>query len=180
MAPAPPWPPRPRAGGASLGVDNSLAALAVCRKRLDPYHPILQVPLADSEALVDASAMPGIGFYTVSLNAYTLPANPLTPYHRSPAGLDIFGLDAVDQWYAGLLNRGCSPPMPRPSGRSRRRTCPGSWRCPCCGHGGHPDCGCAGPAQPLDRRPGGVRAVSGALPEFCAGNYSHEKAFFPL
>ncbi len=89
-----------------LGVDNSLAALAVCRKRLDPYHLILQVPLADSEALVDASAMPGIGFYTVSLNAYTLPANPLTPYHRSPAGLDIFGLDAVDQWYAGLLNKG--------------------------------------------------------------------------
>jgi DNA modification methylase len=89
-----------------LGVDSSQVALAACRKRLDSYRLVIQSPLQESEALVDASAMPGIGFYTVALHAYTLPSGPLAPYQHSPAGLDLVGLDGVDQWYAGLLNGG--------------------------------------------------------------------------
>lgn len=89
-----------------LGLDNSLAALAVCRKRLDGYRLIMQAPLQESEALVDASALPGIGFYTVALHAYTLPANPLGGFKKNPESLDLIGLDGVDQWHAGLLNNG--------------------------------------------------------------------------
>ena len=89
-----------------LGLDNNLTALSVCRKRLDGYHLITQAPLQASEALVDASAMPGIGFYTVGLHAYTLPSNPLDGFDRSPGHLDLLGLDGVDQWHAGLLNNG--------------------------------------------------------------------------
>ena len=89
-----------------LGVDKSLTALAASRKRLDPYRLALQAPLQEVEALVDASALPGIGYYSVALHAYTLPAGPLAPYRSSPEGLDLAGLDGVDQWYAGLLNGG--------------------------------------------------------------------------
>lgn len=89
-----------------LGVDNSPLALAACRKRLDPYRLVLQAPLQACEALVDASVMPGIGFYTVALHAYTLPAGLLDPFRRRPAELDVRGLDGVDQWYAGLLSGG--------------------------------------------------------------------------
>ncbi len=89
-----------------LGLDKSLAALAVCRKRLDGYRLITQAPLQASDALVDASAMPGIGFYTVGLHAYTLPSNPLDGLLRKPESLDLLGLDGVDQWHAGLLNNG--------------------------------------------------------------------------
>ena len=89
-----------------LGLDNSAIAMSVCRKRLAPYSHACEASFHDSDALVDASALAGIGYYTVSLQAHTLPANPLEPYSRYPAGLDVAGLDGVDQWYAGLLNNG--------------------------------------------------------------------------
>ncbi|MDD4080362.1 MAG: site-specific DNA-methyltransferase [Eubacteriales bacterium] len=89
-----------------LGLDNSVISLSVCRKRLASWSLAMEAPLHESEALVDASALAGIGYYTVSLHAHTLPANPLAGYPCRPAGLDAAGLDAVDQWYAGLLNNG--------------------------------------------------------------------------
>ena len=57
-------------------------------------------------ALLDASTFPGIGFYTVSLNAYTLPEEDLAGLDFVPAGLSPRGLDLVEQWYAGLINKG--------------------------------------------------------------------------
>ena len=89
-----------------LGVDKSGCAFSVCRKRLNPYHMVCQAPLSDSGALLDVSAMPGIGFYTVKINAFTLPDNELNRFRREPSTLALQGFDAVDQWYAGLINNG--------------------------------------------------------------------------
>lgn len=89
-----------------LGVDNSPVAFAISRKRLSPFRLVCQAPLSEGGALLDATASPGIGFYTVSLNAYTIPEEDLAGLKRQPEGLDLQGLDLVDQWYAGLINKG--------------------------------------------------------------------------
>lgn len=89
-----------------LGVDNSPIAFSVCRKRLSGAHLICQAPLSSCEALLDATTRPGIGFYSVTLNAYTISQDDLAPYKTQPASLAPQGLDLVDQWYAGLLNQG--------------------------------------------------------------------------
>ncbi len=89
-----------------LGVDRSACAFSVCRKRLDPYRLASQAPLSQSGAMLDASVQPGIGYYTVSLNAFMLPEEDLEGVRREPEDLRLRGLDAVDQWYAGLMNSG--------------------------------------------------------------------------
>ena len=89
-----------------LGIDSSGAAYAVCRKRLSPYRLVCQAPLSGQDAMLDASCVSGIGFYTVSLNAYLVPEEELAGLERNPKGLMFSGLDLVDQWYAGLINNG--------------------------------------------------------------------------
>ena len=89
-----------------LGVDSSALAFAVSRKRLSPYRLVCQAPLDPVDALVDASCMPGIGFYTVSLNAYTTAQQDYDKVRKTPKNLDLSGLETVDQWYAGLINKG--------------------------------------------------------------------------
>ncbi len=86
-----------------LGLDASAHAFSVSRKRLQRTALSALAPLSDVSAMVDASVLPGIGFYDVDLNAYTLPANAFEGLTTSPKGMAIHGLDAVDQWYAGLL-----------------------------------------------------------------------------
>ena len=89
-----------------VGIDRSETAFAVCRKRLAPYRLVCQAPLSDSGAMLDAAAVPGIGFYTVSLNAYTVPEEKLLALKRQPRDLHLEGLDLIDQWHAGLINKG--------------------------------------------------------------------------
>lgn len=89
-----------------LGVDRSGCAFSVCRKRLDPYRMVCQAPLSQSGAMLDASVLPGIGYYTVTLNAFTLPEDELDRFRKEPGDLRLRGLDGVDQWYAGLLGNG--------------------------------------------------------------------------
>jgi DNA modification methylase len=89
-----------------LGVDSSRAAYAVCRKRLDAYHLVCQAPMSDDCAMLDAATLPGIGYYTVSINAFMLPEEDLGGFRMEPKGFRLQGLDCVDQWYAGLLNNG--------------------------------------------------------------------------
>lgn len=89
-----------------LGVDSSACAFSVCRKRLDDYRMVCQAPLSQSGAMLDASVLPGIGYYTVTLNALTLPEEELKDFRREPADLRLRGLDGVDQWYAGLMSNG--------------------------------------------------------------------------
>ncbi len=89
-----------------LGIDSSPVAFAVSRKRLSGYRLVCQAPLSDGAAMLDANTMPGIGYYTVTLNAYTVPEEELDGLKREPANLKMDGLDLVDQWYAGLINKG--------------------------------------------------------------------------
>ncbi|NLW20002.1 MAG: site-specific DNA-methyltransferase [Clostridiales bacterium] len=89
-----------------LGVDSSPVAFSVSRKRLDPFRLVCRAPLSDGAAMLDATTLPGIGFYTVTLNAYTVPEEELAHLKRQPASLRLDGLDLVDQWYAGLINKG--------------------------------------------------------------------------
>lgn len=85
-----------------LGVDSSPQALSAARKRLRETAVQVAAPLSSVSAMVDAGVMPGIGFYDVDLNAYTLPQAAFEGTELAGGG--ISGLDAVDQWYAGLLN----------------------------------------------------------------------------
>lgn len=89
-----------------LGVDNSPLAFSVCRKRLSDFRLVCKADLSDNEALLDASSLPGIGYYTVSINAFTLPDDTFLECKKQPARLQIEGLDAIDQWHAGLLQNG--------------------------------------------------------------------------
>ncbi|NLE69806.1 MAG: site-specific DNA-methyltransferase [Clostridiales bacterium] len=89
-----------------VGIDKSRVAFAVCRKRLAPYRLVCQAPLSESGAMLDAAAVPGIGFYTVSINAYTVPEEELQGLTRQPRDLHLEGLDLIDQWHAGLINKG--------------------------------------------------------------------------
>ena len=83
-----------------LGVDSSPHAISSARKRLKEAAVQVVAPLSPVSAMVDASVLPGIGFYDVQLNAYTLPQSAFAALEGISG---INGLDAVDQWYAGLL-----------------------------------------------------------------------------
>ncbi|MHC1785945.1 MAG: site-specific DNA-methyltransferase [Christensenellales bacterium] len=86
-----------------LGMDSSLNAFSVCRKRL-AHTPLTSLaPFSSVPAMLDASVAPGIGYYSVTLNAYTLQGDAFEPYQSRAGAGGITGLDAVDQWYAGLL-----------------------------------------------------------------------------
>lgn len=87
-----------------LGLDTSPHALSVSRKRLHTVGHHVLAPLSDVSAMVDAGVLPGIGFYDVDLNAYTLPSGAFDSLETTPKDMPIHGLDAVDQWYAGLLS----------------------------------------------------------------------------
>lgn len=84
------------AGRRFLGADDSPYALSVSRKRLSDAALECHAPFSHVQAMVDASLMPGIGYYSVGLNAYTLAETP----DGTP---ELSGLNAVDQWYAGLI-----------------------------------------------------------------------------
>lgn len=87
-----------------LGVDSSQHAFSVCRKRLQDTALTCLAPFSSVSAMLDASAMPGIGYYSVTLNAYELGGDALSGFMQGKSPVHIRGLDAVDQWHAGLLN----------------------------------------------------------------------------
>ena len=89
-----------------LGIDSSPSAFSICRKRLSPFRLVCQAPFSSAAAMLDASALPGIGYYTVSLHSLTLDEDEFLQFKREPGKLSIQGLDAVDQWHAGLINNG--------------------------------------------------------------------------
>lgn len=95
-----------KVGREFLGVDASRHAYSVCRKRLNDLPLTCRAPLSSVSAMLDATALPGIGFYSVSLNAYVLGGDQLDKYAQQKHPVHIKGLDAVDQWYAGLISNG--------------------------------------------------------------------------
>ena len=89
-----------------LGVDIGRNAFSVSRKRLAATALSCFAPFTNHALMLDASVMPGIAFYDVLLNAYTWPSDFLKKLNQDKASVTIVGLDAVDQWYAGLINGG--------------------------------------------------------------------------
>ena len=89
-----------------LGVDLSAHAISVCRKRLLDTTLEVRTPFARTAGTLEAELLPGIGYYTVELQGFApgwvLPEETAL----QPKGLQIAGLDAIDQWSAGFLRDG--------------------------------------------------------------------------
>jgi DNA modification methylase len=89
-----------------LGMDINANALSVCRKRLLDLCFTLRAPTSQVSAMLDASITPGLGYYVVRLNSYSLPADAFDGILSAPKELKVEGLDAVDQWSAGFFKAG--------------------------------------------------------------------------
>ena len=83
-----------------LGTDVSRSAFAASRKRLADTALACRAAFTGQALMLDAAMSTGIGFYDIKLNAYTLPAEAMKRLEH----LEVEGLEAVDQWYAGLIN----------------------------------------------------------------------------
>ena len=81
-----------------LGMDTSLPAVSVTRKRLQDGPLWVDWPACDAPCGIRADAIPGIGFSDVYLLDYTPPAG-------TDAG-KYAGLDLVDSWAVGFLRDG--------------------------------------------------------------------------
>lgn len=86
-----------------IGVDISPYAVSISRKRLSEHRVKVLTPLMQDSAMLDASVLPGIGFYDVSLNSYTVSPEDTMPITDTYGNISLAPLDLVDQWYAGLI-----------------------------------------------------------------------------
>lgn len=86
-----------------IGADISPHAISVSRKRLYEHRVKVLAPLMQDSAMLDASVLPGIGFYDVSLNSYTVSADDTMRITDAYGNISLAPLDLVDQWYAGLI-----------------------------------------------------------------------------
>ena len=89
-----------------LGLDLSRHAISVSRKRLMDSALDIRLPFDQCPAGFKAEIMTGLGYYAVRLLDYTLPEEIPQDALRQPAGLQIAGLDTVDQWSVGFLRDG--------------------------------------------------------------------------
>ena len=89
-----------------LGVDNNPCAIAVCRKRLLDTTLEVRAPFVRSDAALEAELQPGIGYYEVTLQRYDAALRLPAGAEAHPAGLQVAGLDAIDQWSVGFLRDG--------------------------------------------------------------------------
>lgn len=85
-----------------LGADASPAALSAARKRLLDHPFTLIAPVNISTSSLDASIADGLGYYEVTLNAFSLDVLPAIV----PSDTVLNPLDLVDQWSAGILKDG--------------------------------------------------------------------------
>ncbi len=83
-----------------LGADVSRSAFTASRKRLANTAVQCYAPFTGQPLMLDAAVSTGIGYYDIKLNAYTLPPEAMKRLEH----LEVQGLEAVDQWYAGLIN----------------------------------------------------------------------------
>ncbi len=89
-----------------LGVDVGAGAVSVTRKRLLQEDFLMEWPCDGGEAKVSGAVRQALGFYEVSLTAYTLESSVEASLKKIPAGFVIGPLDAVDQWSAGYVKEG--------------------------------------------------------------------------
>lgn len=83
-----------------LGVDSSKSAFSASRKRMAASALQCKAPFTGQALMLDASVVPGIGYYDVTLNAYMMHPEAMKKLEH----LNVEGLETVDQWYAGLIN----------------------------------------------------------------------------
>ena len=84
-----------QAGRRFLASDTGNLALAVARKRLLDIALTVEAPCGAPGALMAAEFEPGIAYHDVRLLDY-----------QPPAGAQVTGLDAVDQWSVGFYQQG--------------------------------------------------------------------------
>jgi len=89
-----------------LGVDLSPHAISVCRKRLLDTTLEVRTPFDRTDAVLEADMVPGIGYYEIELKKFEAALRFPKGTVFSPAGLQIDGLDAIDQWSVGFLRDG--------------------------------------------------------------------------
>ncbi len=89
-----------------LGIDCGEAAISVSRKRLLGTGLALRAPLSDRPEKMEASVLPGIGYYSITLTDYLPGAEDRALIEKLLPGGLRHPLDAVDQWSAGYLRDG--------------------------------------------------------------------------
>ena len=89
-----------------LGVDASRHAVSVAHKRLLETELEVRTGTSPVPAVLDAFVQPGIGYYEITLNAYSMDMTPFENIKTQPRNLAVSGLDAVDQWAVGFLRDG--------------------------------------------------------------------------
>ena len=72
--------------------------MAVTRKRLLGYDMLLDAPVNEDGAMLEAEVYPALGFSTIKLQEF-IP-------DRTAKGVELGALDAVDQWSVGLVREG--------------------------------------------------------------------------
>ena len=89
-----------------LGVDLSPHAISVCRKRLLDTTLEVRTPFDRTPARLKAEMVPGIGYYEIELEDFDAALQFPEGTKFQPKGLQIGGLDAIDQWSVGFLRDG--------------------------------------------------------------------------
>ena len=87
-----------RNGRNFIGIDRCPMTLNIARKRLFGAEYSLEYPAFEGEPVCEASAVPGVGFYHVTLKRFDLEPDLCK---RS-----FSGLDGVDNWSVGYIREG--------------------------------------------------------------------------
>ncbi len=87
-----------RCGRDFTGIDRCPLTLNIARRRLFGAEYALEYPAFDGNPVCQAHAVPGIGFYHVTLERFEL--------EEGVVGRHLDGLDGVDAWSVGYLRDG--------------------------------------------------------------------------
>lgn len=100
-----------------LGIDSSEGALSVTQKRLMGKPLSIQWPSRHIGAVLDGELSTSLASYQIKIKDFRM-ADPL-PDNAVPPGLTATGLEAIDQWSAGLYKDGVYM-VHAQSGRTKR------------------------------------------------------------
>jgi len=87
-----------RCGRNFIGIDRCPMTLNIARRRLNGAAYTLEYPAAEGAPVCRASAVPGVGFYHVSLERFDL--------ESGVCSREFSGLDGVDNWSVGYIRNG--------------------------------------------------------------------------
>lgn len=87
-----------RCGRNFIGIDRCPLTLNIARRRLHGAQYALEYPAFEGDPECEASAVPGVGFYHVTLERFAL--------EPGVGGRTFDGLDGVDNWSVGYIRDG--------------------------------------------------------------------------